>query len=204
MKLYNASKVVLGIDEAGRGCIAGPIVVAGVILNYDMKYIENIRDSKKLSKKQRDLLYKEIISQCYYKVSIVNIEDIEMERNILTSTMKGMHDIIQNTHLKVDNIIIDGNHTPYSRGIAKLGDVNCVPIIKGDDIFIDIAAASIVAKVMRDRIMESLSKEYDDKYDWHKNMGYGTKRHYEALRIHGLSDQHRKYWFEDKQESFIY
>lgn len=198
MKLYNASKVVLGIDEAGRGCIAGPIVIAGVILNHDMKYIENIRDSKKLSKKHRELLYKEIISQCYYRISVINIDEIEKEKNILTSTMKGMYDIIKNTNLKIDHIIIDGNHTPYSRGIATLSGVDCAPIIKGDDIFIDIAAASIVAKVMRDRIMESLSKKYDDKYDWDKNMGYGTKKHYEALKVHGLSDQHRKYWFEDK------
>jgi ribonuclease HII len=132
------------------------------------------------------------------------VGEIESERNILTSTMKGMYDIIKNTNVKVDNIVIDGNHTPYTRGIASEDNIYCDAIINGDDIFIDIAAASIVAKVTRDGIMESLSKEYDDKYSWNKNMGYGTKEHYEALKVNGLSDQHRKYWFENKQESFIY
>jgi ribonuclease HII len=172
------------LDEAGRGCFAGPVVCAGVIMPPD--YFNNdINDSKKLSKKKREKVYEDIITNAI-DFSIVSIgnETID-EINILEATLMGWDRCIRNLPTKPDHIIVDGNrfikdyHIPYTT------------MVKGDANYMNIAAASILAKVHKDFIMEDLHKEYP-QYDWINNSAYGTKKHKDAIRKHGLSPYHRK------------
>ena len=183
-KLKEKYNVLSGTDEAGRGPLAGPLVVASVILNDDF-YHEFLDDSKKMTEKKRDLLYDLILENCVeYSVKI--IEPVEIDRlNILQATLKGMGDTILALSHKPELALIDGNKTPL------LSHYNLKAVVKGDGNHACIAAASVLAKVTRDRIMIELDKIYP-QYGFLKHKGYPTEEHMNAIRIHGITPVHRK------------
>lgn len=172
-----------GIDEAGRGPLAGPVVAAAVVFP-EYVFIEGVNDSKKLTASKREFLYEQIINKCLaYSVSIVDIKTID-EINILQASLLAMKNAVDSLAKNPDLIIIDGNKTFISQH-RKLA------IVQGDSKSFSIAAASIIAKVTRDRIMEDLHTEFE-MYNWKKNKGYGTKEHVEAIKKHGVTLHHRK------------
>jgi len=176
-------KLIAGVDEAGRGPLAGPVCVAAVILPNDV-YLEKINDSKKLTDKQKDKLYDEIIQKAVsYSIVMVSHEEID-KLNILNATFKGMCDAVGNLSVAPDYVLIDGNNI---KGMSLPHE--CV--VKGDSKSISIAAASILAKVSRDRYMTEMDKIYP-QYDFKKHKGYPTKYHYELLKRFGASPIHRK------------
>ncbi len=176
-------KYICGIDEAGRGPLAGPVCAAAVILDRDIE-IEGLNDSKKLSEKKRELLYDEIIDKALsYSVAFASVEEIE-EINILEATYLAMRRAAEGLKIKPDYILIDGNRTPPNMPAEAL------TIVKGDAISSSIAAASILAKVTRDRYMLSLPEEYNI-YNFKKHKGYGTKEHTDLIKQYGPSDIHR-------------
>lgn len=173
---------ILGIDEAGRGPLAGPLVIAGVILPVGYEN-EEINDSKQLSDKKRRELFEVIMANAIeVKVNIVDVETID-KLNILRATKEGMEDIVRTVGEKCDAVFVDA---------VKLDEVDkpVLSLIKGDALSLSIAAASIVAKVTRDDIMLELDKEYPE-YDFKKNKGYGTKSHLLALEKYGVTKHHR-------------
>ncbi len=174
---------VVGLDEAGRGCIAGPLVVGAVIFPKGYKN-KLINDSKQLSDKQRRLLYPIIVKDALaYSIQILSVEEVE-KLNPYGGSREGMHRALKELAGKYDAILTDAMPLQgYS--------CPCVSIIHGDAASISIAAASILAKVTRDNIMLELDKEYPN-YDWKKNKGYGTKKHIEALEKYGITKYHRK------------
>ena len=174
---------ILGIDEAGRGCIAGPVVAAGIILNGKVDTSE-INDSKKLTPKKRNKIYCDLVSNCYYVTASSSVEEIE-RLNILEASLLAMRRIIEKTMQHFDYVLVDGNANP-SPSID-----NIVNIIRGDGKSLTIAAASIIAKVTRDRIMENLDDKFS-QYHWKQNKGYGTSKHYHAIKKHGICLHHRK------------
>ncbi len=174
-------KIIAGVDEAGRGPLAGPVVAAAVIVDQD-NIIKGIKDSKKLSKKQREDIYHHITSNYLWAVGIVGSSEID-EINILQATIKACCLAVSILEVKADIVLVDGN--------MKFDDQRFLSIIKGDDKSISIAAASIIAKVTRDRLMDNLSDEFPE-YKWHQNSGYGTKEHMEAIIKYGQSVHHRK------------
>ena len=174
-------KIIAGVDEAGRGPLAGPVVAAAVIVDQD-NIIRDIKDSKKLSKKQREEIYHHITLNYCWSVGIVGSGEID-EINILQATMKACCLAVSALEVKPDIVLVDGN--------MKFSDQRFLSIVKGDDKSISIAAASIVAKVTRDRLMNDLSDEFPE-YKWYQNAGYGTKEHIEAVIKHGQSVHHRK------------
>ena len=177
---WSLDKLVIGIDEAGRGPLAGPLVVAGVVFPKD--YIsEEIYDSKQLTEKKREQLYEVIIRDAlYYDVVIVEVEIIE-KLNILEATRWGMSEIAKKAN--VDIVLTDA---------LKLNvDKEVNDIIKGDQKSISIAAASILAKVTRDRIMYKMDEKYPE-YNFKNNKGYPTKQHFKALEKYGITEIHRK------------
>ncbi len=173
--------IIAGIDEAGRGPLAGPVVASAVIID-NTNIIPGIKDSKKLSKKKRELLYEQITSNYAWSTAIISHTEID-EINILEATKKACSIAAANLSLKLEIVLVDGN-MPFK-------DKRFVSIINGDNLSLSIAAASIVAKVTRDRLMLDLSTEFP-QYLWHKNSGYGTREHIEAINIHGLSPYHRR------------
>ena len=175
-------KLLCGVDEAGRGPLAGPVYAAAVILPQGIE-IEGLNDSKKLSEKQRDALYDLITeSATAWSVAFADVAEIE-SRNILGATMLAMNRAIGGLSSAPELALIDGN-----RNSAVNIPSRCV--IKGDAKCADIAAASILAKVTRDRYMLEMAEKYPE-YHFEKHKGYGTKLHYEALREHGPSEIHR-------------
>ena len=178
------SKYIIGIDEVGRGPLAGPVVSAAVRLSKNFNITE-LNDSKKLSKFKREEVYNLIINTCEYQLGISNVEEID-KLNILQATFLSMRRAINKFKLPSNyKILVDG---PWSFDKANK---NILPKIKGDSIYPSIAAASIIAKVYRDNLMLNLSKEYSN-YLWERNSGYGTKKHIEAIRLHGITKHHRK------------
>lgn len=175
-------KYIAGVDEAGRGPLCGPVVVASVILPLDID-VEGINDSKKLSDKKRELLYDKIIEKAIsYNIQIVNIDKIE-ELNILGATKYGMVNSVNNLDIKPDYVLIDGNQ--------KIDiDIPFETVVSGDAKSLSIAAASILAKVTRDRLLIKLDEKYP-LYGFKKHKGYGTKMHVEAILKYGLTDIHR-------------
>lgn len=175
-------KNILGIDEAGRGPLAGPLVVAGVILPEGFDN-EEINDSKQVSDKKRRELFN-IIKENALEI-VVNVVDVETidKLNILRATKEGMQEIVRNVGSKCDAVFVDA---------VKLDDMGkpVLSLIKGDALSRSIAAASIIAKVTRDDIMEELDKEYP-MYDFKNNKGYGTKKHLLALEKYGITKHHR-------------
>lgn len=176
-------KLVCGVDEAGRGPLAGPVYAAAVILNKD-DFIEGLNDSKKLSEKKREQLFDIIIEKAKaYSIAFASVEEIE-EVNILNATYIAMNRAIDGLKLNAGFALIDGNRVP--EGIK----IPCETIVKGDSKSQSIAAASILAKVSRDRLLLEYDKKYPE-YNFKKHKGYGTKEHTEAILKYGPCPIHR-------------
>ena len=171
-----------GVDEVGRGCLAGPVFAAAVILdkNIDTK---NIKDSKKLSFNKRILLSKYIKKNSIYALGIATVEEID-KINILNASLLSMKRALSKLKIKPNIAYIDG---PFAPSL----NIKCKTFIKGDEKINSIAAASIIAKVSRDLFMIKLSNKYP-KYCWNKNFGYGTKDHLYGLKKYGITKHHRK------------
>ena len=175
---------ICGIDEAGRGPLAGPVVVAGVIMPKD-SFIEGVNDSKKVSEKKRELLYDKILDEAIsYSVAIIG-QDVIDEINILNATKKGVTSVVEGLDVKPNLIVIDALEHIDTKGIPYES------IIKGDAKCYSIAAASIVAKVTRDRIMREWDEIYP-QYGFAKHKGYGTADHISAIKEYGLCPIHRR------------
>ena len=177
-------KNICGIDEAGRGPLAGPVVVAGVIMSKD-SMIEGVNDSKKVSEKKREKLYDLIIKEAIsYSVAIIG-QDVIDDINILNATKQGVTQVVEGLNLKPDLIIVDALTHINTKGIPYES------IIKGDAKCYNIAAASIIAKVTRDRIMRQWDEIYP-QYGFVSHKGYGTAKHIQAIKEYGLCSIHRK------------
>ncbi len=177
---------IAGIDEAGCGPWAGPVVAASVIfLKYDEHQWSTINDSKKLSAKKREQCYEALVSSTdvVYSIGIANAQEID-QFNIARATCLAMEKAVEGLSSIPDYLLIDGIRKPPI-------NIPSSTVIKGDSQSISIAAASIIAKVTRDKIMYDLSIEYPNYY-WHKNAGYGTAQHQAALESHGITPHHRK------------
>ena len=178
------NNAVVGIDEAGRGPLAGPLVVAAVMLKNDV-FHDKLNDSKKLSQAVREKLYDWILENSIeYTISIISVEDID-SLNILQATLLGMKKCVESFSLKPDIALFDGNKVP------NITNVKSIPIIKGDSIYACIAAASIIAKVTRDRIMIQIDKEFPEYY-FCEHKGYPTKKHIDNINKYGVLPIHRK------------
>ena len=174
---------VCGVDEAGRGPLAGPVCAAAVILPVDT-VIEGLDDSKKLTEKKRELLYPVICEKAIaYAMAFASVEEIE-SINILEATFLAMKRAIADLPVPADCAIIDGNRSPRDVSIP------CGALVKGDSLSLSVAAASILAKVTRDRLMLTYDKEYP-QYQFAKHKGYGTKEHIEAIKTYGPCPIHR-------------
>lgn len=176
---------IVGVDEVGRGCFAGPVVAAAVILPSDFDATDEINDSKLLSPKKREKLAPIIkkYSVCY-SIAEISIEIIN-EVGIGKATQRAFYQAVNTLTVKPQYVFIDAFY------IDNLDRKNQKPIVHGDRKSISIAAASIIAKVYRDELMQKLNAKYP-QYDFHQNKGYGTKKHREAIKKFGLCDLHRK------------
>ena len=181
---YYEDLIEAGCDEAGRGCLAGSVYAAAVILPFDYQN-ELLNDSKKLTAKKRYALREEIERDAIaWAVGIVTPEEID-KINILNASFLAMHRALDQLKVRPEAVIVDGNRfKPYQ-------DLPSTTIVKGDGKYLSIAAASILAKTYRDDYMLSLAEEYP-QYDWQSNMGYPTKKHRQAIREHGITPYHRK------------
>jgi ribonuclease HII len=184
---HTNNKFECGTDEAGRGCLAGGVVAAAVILPVDF-YHPKLNDSKKMSEKSREEVYEFLIKQTqdsgvYWSVAMCDVSIIE-SINILQASILAMHHAIKNLAVKPDFIIVDGNQFKTYNNIPH----EC--IVKGDGKYASIAAASVLAKVTRDKYMIKMEEKYPG-YGFDKHKGYGTKAHYEAIKSLGVTDQHR-------------
>ena len=176
-------KLIAGVDEVGRGPLAGPVMCVSVIMDLN-NIIDGVDDSKKLSAKKRDLLYDKIIENCIsYNVSFKDNTCID-EINILEATKLCMTEAVQGLNVKPDIVFVDAL-------TLKNLDIQQLSIVHGDALSYSIACASIVAKVTRDRLMDKLHDKYPE-YNFIKNKGYGTKEHIEAIKKYGITDIHRK------------
>lgn len=175
-------KYICGVDEAGRGPLAGPVCAAAVILKPN-QIIEGVNDSKKLSEKKREALFDVIKNEVLaYSIAFSSVEEIE-EMNILNSTMLAMKRAVEGLKIKADYALIDGNRLPPL-------EINSEYVIKGDAKSMSIAAASILAKVSRDRLCREYAEKYPE-YGFEKHKGYGTKLHTEAIKKYGPCEIHR-------------
>tara|TARA_B100001105_G_scaffold236834_1_gene212922 strand:+ start:309 stop:884 length:576 start_codon:yes stop_codon:yes gene_type:complete len=172
-----------GVDEVGRGCLAGPVFAAAVILNNNID-IKDIKDSKKISFKKRILLSEYIKKNSVYALGAATVKEID-KINILNASLLSMKRALIKLKTKPCVAYIDGLFAPKNLSIK------CKTFVKGDSKITCIAAASIVAKVSRDLFMIKLAKKYP-KYSWHKNFGYGTKDHLYGLKKYGITKHHRK------------
>lgn len=181
---YYEDLIEAGCDEAGRGCLAGSVYAAAVILPPDYQN-ELLNDSKKLTAKKRYALREEIERDAIaWAVGIVTPEEID-KINILNASFLAMHRALDQLSVRPEAVIVDGNRfKPYQ-------DLPSTTIVKGDGKYLSIAAASILAKTYRDDYMLSLAEEYP-QYDWQSNMGYPTKKHRQAILEHGITPYHRK------------
>ena len=174
--------ITAGVDEVGRGCLAGPVVSAAVILK-DSIDLSLLKDSKKITFKKRIEIAKHIRLNSIYAVGISSVEEI-LNLNILQAALLSMKRAINKLIIKPELILIDGNFAP--KGLK-----NFKTIINGDEKIKSISAASIIAKVFRDQLMIKLSEEFNN-YAWERNFGYGTKAHMDALKKFGITSHHRK------------
>ena len=174
--------LVAGVDEAGRGPLAGPVVAAAVILD-DLKPIQGLNDSKKLSEKRREKLYEEILAHALCcSIAEASVEEID-QFNILQATLLAMRRAVDGLRLKPVKVLVDGNRLPVL-------DVRAEAIVQGDALVPAISAASILAKVHRDRLCAQLHAQYP-QYGFDRHKGYGTAEHLKALADHGPSPWHR-------------
>lgn len=179
----NGYKFICGVDEAGRGPLAGPVCAAAVILP-EGAVIEGLNDSKKLSEKKREALFDVVKETAVaWSVAFAGVEEIE-EHNILNATFIAMNRAIEGLEKKADFALIDGNRVP------KEIKIPCETVVKGDSLSMSIAAASILAKVSRDRFMMELDEKYP-MYEFKKHKGYGTALHMDLIRKYGPSECHR-------------
>ena len=184
--------LLCGVDEAGRGPLCGPVCCAAVILKDDF-YCEEINDSKKLSEKKREKLFDVILDNCVaYSIVFVGPQTID-EINILNASLSGMKKAVKSLDLTPDLVIVDGNKIPPEM------DVETKAVVKGDAKSLSIAAASILAKVSRDRYMQKLHQQYP-QYRLDKHKGYPTKLHYELLAEHGIQDFYRRSFLKNRPE----
>lgn len=175
--------IICGVDEAGRGPLAGPVYAAAVILPSDC-VIEGLNDSKKLTEKKREALFDEIKEKALaYGIASADEKEID-EINILNATFIAMKRAIASLSVRPDLALIDGNQKPHT-------DIEEVTVIKGDAKSMSIAAASVLAKVSRDRFMLEMAEKYP-QYDFARHKGYGTKLHYEKIAQYGVCDIHRR------------
>ena len=176
-------KKLAGVDEVGRGSLIGPVYAAAVIFKGNINK-KKLNDSKKISKKKRELLEKYIKKNSYWSIGSASLKEIE-RLNILNASLLAMKRAIKKLKIKPKKILIDGNKIP------KMKNYNLKFVIKGDQKIPEISAASIIAKVSRDRLMKKMSKNNID-YSWDKNAGYGTKDHLSAIKKLGVTKHHRK------------
>ena len=199
MEPYQTPDILeVGIDEAGRGTLIGPVYIAGVILpNNIIELCEEedivIKDSKKMTKQNRERA-REFIERVAFDYAIISKDNNIIDaKNIFATTMEGMHDVVDKLTIKPELILVDGDHFRIYRDEKG----NMIPhqcIIKGDDTYMSIAAASILAKTYKDKYIQDLVAEYPDlnKYDLLNNKGYGTKKHMEGIQKYGISSFHRR------------
>lgn len=181
---YNSLTIEAGCDEAGRGCLAGPVFAAAVILPDDFSN-ELLNDSKQLSEKQRATL-RPLIEREALDWAVASVNNQEIDRiNILNASILAMHRALDQLRLRPEHIIVDGNRFKMYQDIPSL----C--IVKGDGKYMSIAAASVLAKTHRDEYMENLHERFP-VYNWKKNKGYPTKEHRQGIADHGITDFHRK------------
>lgn len=184
LNCFQQDGVEAGCDEAGRGCLVGPVYAAAVILPHDFS-CETLTDSKKLSARQRDAL-RVIIEKEAICWAIASVDNVEIDRiNILNASFLAMHRAIEQLTTRPGHLAIDGNRFKAYAGITH----SC--IVKGDGKYMNIAAASILAKTHRDAFMKEISLEHPE-YAWHQNKGYATRRHREATLSIGFTPYHRK------------
>jgi ribonuclease HII len=185
LSLSYSNRIEAGLDEAGRGCLAGPVVAAAVILPAGF-FHPKLNDSKKMSAKARDEVYEYLVSNSDVKYGIGVIQPVEIDAiNILKAAIKAMHVAVASLRVHPEFLIVDGNQfIPYP-------DISHECIVKGDSKYASIAAASVIAKVTRDKIMIELDKEFPG-YNWIKNKGYAVKEHYESIKKIGITSHHRR------------
>ena len=183
-QFHTKGLIEAGCDEAGRGCLAGPVCAAAVVLPPDF-YDSRINDSKKLSRKQRDIL-REVVEHNAIDYAVAMVDNAEIDKiNILNAAILAMHKAVASlTKVKPQHLLIDGNR------FKPFDEIPHTCIVGGDGIFLPIAAASILAKTYRDEFMEKLHNDYP-MYLWNKNMGYPTKAHRKAIELYGVSPFHR-------------
>ncbi|MDF0607949.1 ribonuclease HII [Wolbachia endosymbiont of Onchocerca gibsoni] len=177
------SGIVAGVDEVGRGSLAGPVISAAVVFTNRNTTIKGINDSKKLTAKSRQVLYEKIISTAKFGIGIASVKEIN-SYNILQATKLSMQRALIDLRLELDYVLVDGNQPPKIKWQTK-------SIVNGDSLSISIAAASIIAKITRDQLMQELHHQYPE-YNWYKNKGYGTKEHIETIEIYGITEHHRE------------
>ena len=175
--------IIAGVYEVGRGSLVGPVFAAAVILKKKINK-KILKDSKKLTKINRQILEKYIKKNSYWSIGSASLKEIE-KLNILNASLLAMKRAIMKLKKKPGQILIDGNKIP------KIKNYNLKFVIKGDEKIPEISAASIIAKVSRDRLITKMSKKYI-KYSWNKNAGYGTKSHLLAIKKFGITKHHRK------------
>ena len=176
-------KIIAGVDEVGRGSLVGPVYAAAVILNKSVNK-KILKDSKKLSKSKREIIAKYIKKNSVWAIGKASVKEIE-KINILHASLLAMKRAIIKLKKRPTLVLIDGNKLPRIKNY-KLNSV-----VKGDQKIASISAASIIAKVTRDRMITTLGKKFKD-YRWDKNYGYGTKQHMKAIKILGITSHHRK------------
>ena len=182
LKNLKKYKIIAGVDEVGRGCLAGPVVSAAVILKKNFQ-LKNLRDSKKLTFEQRIEISKDIKNNSLFSIGMASVKEIE-KLNILQASLLSMKRAILSLSKKPDLVLVDGIFAPKIL-------IKCKTVIKGDEKINCISAASILAKVYRDKVMIRMSKKFKN-YSWNKNFGYGTKQHMLGLKKYGLTTMHRK------------
>ncbi len=183
IKASNLNKSIAGVDEVGRGSLIGPVYAAAVILNESCN-LRNIKDSKTLSKKKRELLSNYIKKNSIWAIGKSSAKEID-KINILKASLRAMERAIKKLNKKPSRILVDGNKVPNIKKIEMKA------IIKGDQKIPEISAASIIAKVSRDKYIISLARKYSN-YFWNKNFGYATKEHIRAIKKYGINKHYRK------------
>ena len=176
-------KIIAGVDEVGRGSLIGPVYAAAVILNEKINK-KKLKDSKKISKKNREILESYIKKNSIWAIGSASLKEIE-KNNILNASLLAMKRAIKKLKKKPQIVLIDGNKLPY------IDNYKLKNVIKGDQKIPEISAASIIAKVSRDRLLTKMSKKFQN-YLWDKNSGYGTQDHIKAIKKFGITKHHRK------------